>query len=165
MRAAHVTAALLAAGCAVQPVPAERIHGRVLSRDGEPIENATVELTMFRMNAFACERHALLGLTRTAASGAFQFAPGAESDLHFAAEWREYAVTAVHPDFYGSFAVRTGSDAETLEIRLEPRRPGRVPASFGCFHLCRTTYDDCRRAAEFHFGDRTRCDAWIRELP
>lgn len=163
MRAAGL--ALLAAACAIRPVPGERIHGRVLSRDGAPIANATVELTMFRMNVFGCERHTLLGLTRSDASGAFQFAPGAESDLHFAAEWRDYAVNAVHPDYYGSFAAERGSRGEPLEVRLEPRAPGTTPPTFGCFHLCRTTYDDCRRAAEFHFGDRTRCDPWIRELP
>jgi hypothetical protein len=157
-------AALILSGCAIASFPPEAVNGRVVTETGQPIEGATVILRMSYITPLAFGWSGLLQLTRTDADGRFRFAKGADQGFKFAVEARDYVVDAIHVNYYGSWASPKADLAEPLEIKLEPKHPKQADSG-GCLELCVGSIDECRRAVQFHYGDKTRCDEWRRQLP
>jgi hypothetical protein len=156
----------LVLGCTIVGVPPVEVAGIVRGKDGRPIENATVALHMNFWAPLCCDWSGTLQLTRTGSDGTFRFVAGADRDFHFAVESRDYWVVAVAQGFAGDRVWATTSLAEPIEITLEPRRIlGGDYTGHDCLRLCPTIeFAECRRAAEFHFGDKTRCDKWREDF-
>ena len=72
---------------------------------------------------------------------------------------------AAHRD-YLSASTRPSEDvSQPIDLALDPwPKKQEIAPNADCFALCVPfAYSECRRVAEFHFGDKTRCDAWLRD--
>jgi hypothetical protein len=108
----------------------------------------------------------ILQLTRTGADGTYRFAKEADWDFHLPVEFRDYYVVVLHRLYKTEHSRRSPETSQPIDMALEPRNPSWDWLDADCFSLCMgVSTADCRRAAEFHFGDKTRCNEWLRNPP
>jgi len=75
-------------------------------------------------------------------------------------------VVVLHPLYKTEDSRRSPETSQPIDMALEPRNPSWDWLEADCFSLCLgVSTADCRRAAEFHFGDKTRCNGWLRNPP
>jgi hypothetical protein len=163
---ALILGSLLFAGCTIVGVPSVDVSGTVSSPEGQPIKNATVVLVGHHFSLWCCQYHGIIALTRTNDEGRYRFVGGADRALHFPADSWNYRVYAVHDRFLGSDVWPVDAPLSApLNVVLKPKGSKADYTAGDCIHLCPgARFDDCRRAAEFHFGDKTRCDGWREEF-
>lgn len=169
MRSLVLLAAVAVLGCVtIADIPPVTVTGTVRDPDGLPIENATVALHMYFWAPLCCRSSGILQLTRTSPDGRYRFVPGADRDFHFPGETRSYRVIAVHQRYMGANVWPIDAPLSApLDLTLEPKNPNwdKDWTAHDCLKLCPSIrFDECRRVAEFHFGDKTRCDEWREDF-
>jgi hypothetical protein len=154
--------ALWTSACTIVGLPPIDVAGTVRAPDGRPIEGATVALHTSFVAPLCCDWSGVLQLTRTGPDGRYRFVAGADHDFQFAGEARSYHVVAVHARYVGDSAWPIDLPLSApLDLTLEPKNPDRDSMDGDCLALCGgLAFEQCRLVAEFHFGDKTRCDQW-----
>jgi len=158
-RAVSALAIALLLACQTQSFPAGRVTGILVTPDGEPIENAFVELHLSVPVGVDGGELEELGSARSRLDGTYEIAfPETRVLVNYGGE-AFYGMGFVHPE---KEPIATWFDevpTRPIRFSLDPRAPGRDPIKDDCDWLCMSRlWHQCKAISLEYFGSEGVCD-------
>lgn len=152
-------AAVACVACQTVTVPAGRVTGTVVTKDGAPIEGAFVDLYMSVPVGIDGSPIEPLGNARSRADGTWEIDFPEQRVLVNAREKMLFAMVVVHPDWLDVGHLLYEIDGVPITSRLGVRPPEWDAVADDCLALCGSRSPaQCREISQAYFGSEGVCD-------